>query len=363
VPSFPIAGGVTTDQLAASMAGPITGSIPAGAIDIQLHIPLKDAAPAQKIVDNCTDMGALFSLAEKQTPGACRIRLQGANALELDIWVEGTELRVGANKGPAPAGKPGALTAVGRELASKDWTASLWGRGTMLNLSGITTAATTTNVPDEVAFGIHAMALMNELGAAVRVEQDGVRFRAAMRTVWANPPDVVAKYVTVSGADIASGKATETARQIAATAPDSPFAGDFDAGQGGLMIPAAAIGLVTAVIVPAVNRYLSGGGPEADDTAQPSDTEPPLEQGELTNLLVRAYVEEAFPKWQAEHKDAKCPKSIDELATYFGADPGIPVKTDPWGHDLVMTCDDKGVAVLSFGPDGQKGTADDIHAP
>jgi len=78
---------------------------------------------------------------------------------------------------------------------------------------------------------------------------------------------------------------------------------------------------------------------------------------------VRAYVEEAFPKWRADHEDAKCPKTIDELATYFGEAAGIPVKTDPWGHDLVMTCDDKGVAVLSLGPDGQKDTADDIRAP
>ena len=96
MPSFPIAGGVTTDQLAASMAGPIIGSIPAGAIDIQLHIPLKDPAPAQKIVDNFNDLSALFVLADKQTPGACRVRLQGTNALELDLWVDGKELRVGA---------------------------------------------------------------------------------------------------------------------------------------------------------------------------------------------------------------------------------------------------------------------------
>ena len=42
-----------------------------------------------------------------------------------------------------------------------------------------------------------------------------------------------------------TGKATEPAKAIAASAPSSPFAADFAAGQGGLMIPAAAIGIAT----------------------------------------------------------------------------------------------------------------------
>jgi hypothetical protein len=360
LPSVPIAGGVTTDQLAASMVGPITASIPSGSIDIQVRMPLKDPGPAMKIVENCTDVGALFALADKQTPGACRIRLQGTNALELDIWVEGNELRLGANKGPAPAGKPGAITRVGRELASSDWTGTLWGRGTMLNLSGMT--PTVTDVPDEVALGIHAMALVNELGAGLKVEADGLRFRAFMRTVWANPPDVVAKYVAITGSDILTGKATEQAKALAATAPNSPFAADFSAGQGGLMIPAGAIGLVTAIVIPAIARYMSGGGNEMETVDPSAPTQAPMNNSDLASLLVRAYVEEAYPKWKADNAGKTCPAKLDELAKYFGENPGIPVMQDPWGHDLVMQCDAKGLVVISIGEDGKQGTADDVRS-
>jgi len=358
LPAVPIAGGVSTDQLAASISGPITAMIPAGAIDIQVRIPLKDAGPATKIIENCPEVGTLFALAEQQVPGACRIRLEGTNALELDIWVENNELRLGAKKGPLPAGKPGAVTPLGRELATKDWTASLWGRGTMLNLSGI--KPTDGEVPEQVAFGIHAMALVNELGAALRVEADGIKFRAFLRTAWANPSDVVAKYVAVSGAEIVTGKATDAGKSLAATAPGSPFAADYAAGQGGLMIPAAAIGLVTAIVVPAIVRYISGG--EEETPTEETPTGAPIGNKELTELLVRAYVEEAYPKWKTDNPTKTCPAKLEELATYFGENPGIPVMTDPWGKPLVMQCDAKGLVVFSVGEDGTANTADDVRS-
>jgi hypothetical protein len=356
LPSLPIAGGVTSDELAASIAGPITAMIPAGLIDIQVRIPLKDPAPATKLVENCPDLASMFQLAETQQPGACRIRLEGTNALELDQWVENDERRLGAKKGPIPPGRPGALTPVGREIATTDWTASLWGRGTMLNLSGITPTAQA--VPEQVAFGIHSIALVNELAAAVRVEADGVRFRAFLRTAWANPPDVVAKYVAFSGADIITGKATEGAKQLVASAPGSPYAADFDAGQGGLMIPAAAIGLVTAVVIPAIARYVGGGEQAAEDL--PSQGAP-MGSRDMALLLVRAYVEEAYPQWKSDNAGKTCPGKLEELAKYFGEEPGIPVLEDPWGHALVMQCDAKGLVVVSVGEDGSLGTADDVR--
>jgi hypothetical protein len=290
--------------------------------------------------------------------------LQGTNALELDIWVEGTTLRLGAHKGPSPAGLPGALTPVGRELAANDWTAALWGRGTMLNLSGIT--PTTQEVPAGVALGVHLMALVNELGAAAKVDATGVKFRAHLRTVWTNTPDVVAKYVAVSGNDIITGKATEAGKAIVATAPGSPFAADFAAGQGGLMIPAAAIGLVTSAVMPVIAGMIGGGVAEGGAAGPDGDNPngPPMANSDLALLLCRAYVEEAYPKWLADNKGKKCPTRIDDLAKYFGDDPGIPIKQDPWGRPLVMTCtDDKGVTVMSVGEDGTPGTPDDVHAP
>jgi hypothetical protein len=357
IPDVPIAGGVTTGALAASLAGPVTAIVPSKAIDIQMFIPLVDAAPATTIVDNCKDIAALFQLAAKQTPGACRIVMQGTSALELDLWVDGTTLRLGANKGAAPAGGPDAVTRVGAELARGDWTAMLWGRGTMLDVTGMTPAQ--RDIPPHVALGIHAMALVNELGAAVKIERDGARFRGFLRTAWANPPEVANRYLAVGGTDIATGKAMATAEQLAASAPGSPFAADFAAGQGGLMIPVAAIGLVTGVVLPAIMAYMEVGSPDGLGDAPDGA----MQRADLATLLVRAYTSEAFPKWQADNPGKACPAALEDLARYFGDDPGIPVLTDPWGARLVMECNDAGIVVLSLGPDGTRGTDDDIRAP
>jgi hypothetical protein len=356
-PPVPLAGGVTLDQLAKSLAGTITAVIPSGSVDIQLFVPLVDAKPAETVIANCQDVGKFFELAKTQTPGACRIVLQGTNALELDAWVENATLRLGAKQGPLPPGKPEGMTPAGSELGSGTWTAAFWGRGTMLNLSGIT--PTQQQIPAQVALGIHAMALVNELGAGVRVDQDGVRLRAIIRTAWTNPPAVTGQIVKITGEDIITGKATEPAKKIAASAPGTPFAADFAAGQGGLMVPAAMIGLASAIAIPAVMRLLG-----ADTAAESPTGEPPMTQSDLVTLLLRAYSEEAYPKWQANHPKQKCPASLAEVAKYFGdtaAD--LPTTKDPWGNPLVMKCDDKGFSVMSVGPDGKAGTDDDVRVP
>jgi hypothetical protein len=362
-PPLPLAGGVTLAQLGESMTGPITAVIPSGSVDIQLHVPLNDPKPAQTIVDNCSDIGQFFELAKTQTPGACRIFLQGTSQLELDIWVENNELRFGAHKGAAPQGKPNGMTSVGSSLAAADWTAAFWGRGTMLNLSGI--APATTDVPPEVALGIHAIALVNELGAAAKVDPQGVTLRAYLRTAWTNPADVLAKIAAITGNEIVTGKATEPAKKIAAEAPSSPFAADYEAGQGGLMIPAAAIGVASAVVIPAILQALSNTRGDAAAANPETGGAPPMNNDDLAQLLTRAYVEEAWPQWKAEHPDKPCPDKIEDLAKYFGPDPGVPLYEDGWGRPLKMTCDPKIglLVVMSLGADGTFGTADDIKAP
>ncbi len=58
-----------------------------------------------------------------------------------------------------------------------------------------------------------------------------------------------------------------------------------------------------------------------------------------------------------------CPKSIDDLV----AQKYMPKKQkDPWNHDFILRCpgtvNTDGIDVVSLGPDGQEGTADDIKA-
>ena len=59
----------------------------------------------------------------------------------------------------------------------------------------------------------------------------------------------------------------------------------------------------------------------------------------------------------------ECPKTIDDLV----AQKYMPKKQkDPWNRDFILRCpgtiNADGIDVVSLGPDGQEGTADDIKA-
>jgi hypothetical protein len=273
LPPVPLAGDVTLDAFGKSLVGPVTAVIPSGSVDIQVHVPTTDPAPAKGVIDHCKDLAPILDLVDQQVPGVCRFRMQSASVLELEAWVDGKELRIGAHKNTPATGSIDALTPIGNELATGDWTAVFWGRGTMLNLAGIQPA--TIDLPPQASAAIHAIALVNELGVGLKVEAGSLTLRGVMRTTWANPPDVTAKVIAISGDDIVHGKATDTAKAIAASSPDSPFATDYATGQGGLMVPAAALGLASAVIMPRIEELLGlGGGGDGGSDAPPM---PPID--------------------------------------------------------------------------------------
>jgi general secretion pathway protein G len=61
--------------------------------------------------------------------------------------------------------------------------------------------------------------------------------------------------------------------------------------------------------------------------------------------------------------NSECPKSMDDLV----AQKYLPKKQkDPWNRDIIIRCpgtvNTDGVDVVSLGPDGQEGTADDVKA-
>ncbi|HEX4450725.1 MAG TPA: hypothetical protein VH143_07635 [Kofleriaceae bacterium] len=270
LPPFPLAGGVTVAQVADSFAGPVSAVVPAGSLDIQVHVPLTDVAPATTALDHCKDMGQLLDLVAVQPKDACRFRLQAAAALELEAWVDATakELRFGAHRGAPAHGAPDMLTPIGRELAAGDWTAVVWGRGSTFASTGLTPAIVPP--PPEAAAAIHAIALVSEVGAGLRVDAKGIAFRGALRTTWSNPPELAKQLAAISGADIATGIAVAPATVDAAMAPDTPFARDFAAGQGGLIIPTGVLGLASAIVIPALEGWLGGDGEPGEPDEDPA---------------------------------------------------------------------------------------------
>jgi hypothetical protein len=86
---------------------------------------------------------------------------------------------------------------------------------------------------------------------------------------------------------------------------------------------------------------------------------------DVAQLDVKKFAYEAFGEWSQAHPDKACPDKIEDLSTYMDT----KSTNDPWGHPYRMFCGQNlpagakgGLAVMSFGPDGQDGTADDIKS-
>jgi len=250
VPDGPLVAGVTLGALVRTIGGPLTVTVAAGTTTPDVRVPLTDPSLAATVIAHCAELVPPAMLAPQQPPGGCRIVVPQYNT-ELDVWVDGKELRVG-KQGAAAAARSVPMTALGDELAGGEWTAAFWGRGTIVGAFGL--GALPPTMPGGAAMVTRLLALFNELGVAVRLEGPTTMFVVGGRTVWANPPDVTAKVLAIAPEDIAAGK-SDRAAAIAKAAPRSPFAGDLAAGPGGLMVPSAVVGMLAAVAIPAFMDY------------------------------------------------------------------------------------------------------------
>ena len=271
VPPMPIVPGVTAADLANNIAGPVTIAVPPGAIAFDVHVPLKDTAPAQKLVEQCASLPPLAKVGAKVDHGVCHVTVPKL-AFQVDAWIEGAELRIG-KQGAAPAGVAVASTAAASELATGAWAFALYGRGTLLGKSAFPLPVDA--MPQDAMLGIRMAMLLNEIGLGVRADGDTLRFVLSVRTAWSNPDEVVAKLLAIPADQILEGKATASANQIASASPSSPFAADFKAGLSGMLIPAATIGVLAAVAIPAFQDYLEKSKRVAEpaEVVEPAPTE------------------------------------------------------------------------------------------
>ncbi|MGE0547651.1 MAG: hypothetical protein AB7O24_01040 [Kofleriaceae bacterium] len=262
MPNLPLAEGLSLTDLTKSVAGPITATMSPGGLEMDIRIPLNDPTAAKKLVDNCQSIFPPQLLVPNQPAGGCRV-IPPQLPTEMDLWVEGNELRLG-RKTPT-TGKPLALSPFGAELASSDWSMAFWGRGTVIGSQLATNGQVDTR-------GLRLMSLLPEFGAALRHDGDLVRAVIGARTVWADAPDIAAKLLAIKVdelGDVAKAKA------VADAAPKSQFAQDFASGYGGLMIPASMIGMLSAVAIPAVMRYMRQPEPPAADPTLATPPPPP----------------------------------------------------------------------------------------
>lgn len=259
VPKIPVlASGLTTLDLLTSIAGPAQLAARPGGWRVELELPLHDAAAFTKLVQHCDQLPLLGQYGEPSGDG-CRLTLDELTVpLAFDLWVDGKTLRLGERK-PKPTA-PVASTPLRQLLAGEEWSAQFWGRGVSFELL----PATKTSDPESARTAralqgeaLRMFSLVSELGLGVRRDLDEAksplfRFSGGVRTLFANPDDVIAKILAITTDDVISGAASARARQIAAASPDSPFAADLAAGNLGLFLPAGVLG---AIAIPSFLDY------------------------------------------------------------------------------------------------------------
>lgn len=238
-----------------ALRGPFTAVAPSGAGDIDVTIPLTDATPVRALVARCDLLPLPPTLAVRVDGDRCRISSRQPPLFSAIAWLDGNTLRINRSGGAPAAATGPAMTATGRELATAAWTLVAWGRGSAEPGPG---GLGLTALPggDDAAIGMRVLGYVRELGLGVRFDEDALAFTLVVRTALANPPAVadalpglIAR--AAEGADISADLAA-----LARANPGSPLADDLAAGPTGLMLPAMALGVVSAVAIPKFLDYM-----------------------------------------------------------------------------------------------------------
>lgn len=259
VPKLPVlASGLTTLDLLTSIAGPMQLAARPGGWRVELELPLRDAAAFTQLVQRCDQLPLLGKYGAPSGDG-CRLTFSDLTVpLSFELWVDGKTLRLGERKPPPSA--PVASTPLRQLLATEAWSAQLWGRGVSFDLVPTVRPADPEGARISKALQgemLRMLALVGELGLGVRRGVDEARaplflFSGGVRTLFANPDDVIAKVLALTDEDVLSGAASARAKEIAAAAPSSPFAQDLAVGNLGVFLP---VGVLSAIAVPSFLDY------------------------------------------------------------------------------------------------------------
>lgn len=118
-------------------------------------------------------------------------------------------------------------------------------------------------------------------------------------------------------------------------------------------------------IIVAIAASLGALGPACDKSPEDAFQESKVK---LAKLAVDQLARAAGPQWMVAHPTKECPDSLLDLAEFVGKTQQDTI--DPWGTPYEMICGKAKVppgtkgtlAVLSYGPDKKKGTADDVKS-
>ncbi len=271
LPADPLPGGVTARDLIGAPSGEAIGyALPGLPLRGMGKVGLANAEPVKKLVAACDQFAAMAppGVTIKKSGEKCSISIdpkamgapqQGVETISFDVWVESNALVVGLGQYAAKTSARPGLAPFAREILDGNWLFAAWGRGTLAGapLVGDPAQIESALRGEPIAgLAVWGMYHLSEFGMAARVADDGIHGLMRVRTLWANPDDVVAaveeKVNALAGGDT---KAIAGMAEVAKKYPGSPFASDVQAGAGGLMAPVALVGVLAAVSIPAFMKY------------------------------------------------------------------------------------------------------------
>ena len=273
IPADPLPGGVTARDLIGAPSGEAIGyALPGLPLRGMAKVGLANPEPVKKLVAACDQFAAMAppGLTIKKSGDKCSISIDpkafgaaqpGMESISFDAWVDGNALAIGLGQYTAKSTARPGLAPFAREILDGGWLFAAWGHGTMAGAplvgdpAQIEAALRGEPIAGLAVWGIYHL---SEFGIAGRVSDDGIHGLLRLRTLWANPDDVVAaveeKVNALAGGDT---KAAAALGDLARKYPGSPYAADVAAGAGGLMAPVALVGVVAAISIPAFMKYRS----------------------------------------------------------------------------------------------------------
>ena len=274
VPDKQLPGGVSARELLGAPSGELLGyALPGWPLRGIAKIGLANAAPVRKLLGTCGDFAAFAppGVTIKKNGEKCAMTIDpsamgvgsampGLTSFTIEAWVESNALVLGFGQYAAKSDARPGLAPFAREILDGSWLFAAWGAGTPagapLLMEKAQLEAVFKNADEAAGLAIWGMYHLNELGLAARVADDGIHGLLRVRTLWANPDEVVSA-VEQKIAALAGGDASAIAEmaKLADKFPGSPFARDVRAGAGGLMAPIALVGVMAAVSIPAFMKY------------------------------------------------------------------------------------------------------------
>jgi general secretion pathway protein G len=111
--------------------------------------------------------------------------------------------------------------------------------------------------------------------------------------------------------------------------------------------------LIEILIVIAIIGLMAGG---IAAVVVPKFAQAKLKQAKIDCGQIHTYAEQ----WKAEH-GSECPTvaKLQEAALLAKTSSG----KDPWGNAYIIKCEGEDIRVVTSGPDGKEGSADDISVP